>query len=376
MTLNKKALIRIAVGVFLLFLAIHYWDAFVSMLSALIGVASPLLIGAIIAYVVSIPMGLFEKIYFPKSKKKFVIKSRTPVCMILAFVSLLAVVAAVALLVFPQLGDCVMIIIDVLPGAITKLTQKVHNLGILPENIFEFLNGTDWHSFISTAFETLSSGITNMMGFLVSTVTSVFNVLVTTLLSLIFSVYLLAGKTKLRIQTRRVIRHFVKPKTFKKLHYVFTVLNDSFKKFIIGQSTEALILGLLTTVGMLIFRFPYPTMIGALVGFTALIPVVGAFIGAGVGAFMILTVSPIKALLFLVFIIVLQQIEGNIIYPRVVGSSIGLPGLWVLAAVTVGGGLFGVTGMFVGVPLTASVYRLLKEELKNPMRAAKHNASE
>lgn len=370
MTLNKKSLVSIAVGVFLLFLAIHYWDAFVSTLGTLIGVASPLIIGAVIAYVVSIPMGLFERIYFPNSKKAFFKKSRTPVCMILAFVSLLAVVVAVALLVIPKLGDCVMLIVEVLPEAITKLTKKVHDLGILPEDIFQFLNSMDWRSFISTAFETLSSGITNMMGFVVSTVTSVFNVLVTALLSIIFSVYLLASKTKLRIQTRRVIRHFVKPKTFKKLHYVFTVLNDSFKKFIIGQSTEALILGLLTTVGMLIFRFPYPTMIGALVGFTALIPVVGAFIGAGVGAFMILTVSPVKALLFLVFIIVLQQIEGNIIYPRVVGSSIGLPGLWVLAAVTVGGGLFGVIGMLVGVPLTASVYRLLKEELNKPMHSA------
>lgn len=366
MKLGKKELVRIAFCVFAIWLATHYWSAFVGIIRALIGVSAPLIIGAVIAYVVSIPMGLFERIYFPRSKKRFVAASRTPVCMILSFVSILAVVAAVALLVIPQLADCVMLIIEVLPGQIASLIDKVHEPGILPENIFELLKDMDWKSLISTAANTLTSGITNMMGFLVSTVTSVFNALVSSLLALIFSVYLLAGKKKLRIQARRTVRHFVKPQVFKKLHYVLTVVNESFKKFIIGQSTEALILGILTTVGMLIFRFPYPTMIGALIGFTALIPVVGAFIGAGVGAFMILTVSPVKALLFLVFIIVLQQIEGNIIYPRVVGSSIGLPGLWVLAAVTVGGGLFGVVGMLVGVPLTAAAYRLLGEELKKP----------
>lgn len=371
MKLDKKSLIRIAAVAFALFLAVHYWDAFVALLKSLVGVAAPLIIGAVIAYVVSIPMGLFEKIYFPKSNKKAVLKTRTPVCMILAFLSIIAIISAVALLVIPQLTSCVILLAEVLPAEITKLTEKVHSLGILPEDIFEFLKTVDWKSLISSVSNTLSSGITNMMGFLISTVTGVFNVIVTSLLSVIFSVYLLAGKKMLRVQARRTVRHFIKPSVFKKLHYLLTVLDECFRKFIIGQSTEALILGLLTTLGMLVFGFPYPTMVGALVGFTALIPVVGAFIGAGVGAFMILTVSPLKALLFLVFIIVLQQIEGNVIYPRVVGSSIGLPGLWVLAAVTIGGGLFGVVGMLVGVPFTAALYRLLGEELKKPPKTKK-----
>ncbi|MGN1097475.1 MAG: AI-2E family transporter, partial [Clostridia bacterium] len=135
--------------------------------------------------------------------------------------------------------------------------------------------------------------------------------------------------------------------------------------FIVGQCVEAVILGLLCIVGMLIFRFPYAVMIGTLVGFTALIPIAGAYIGAGVGALMIMTVSPIKAVLFIVFIVVLQQLEGNIIYPRVVGSSVGLPGIWTLAAITVGGGLFGIYGMLAGVPLAAAVYKLVKENLRD-----------
>ena len=136
-------------------------------------------------------------------------------------------------------------------------------------------------------------------------------------------------------------------------------------KFIVGQCAEALILGGLCMVGMTVFRFPYAMMIGTLIGFTALIPIAGAYIGAGVGAVMILTQSPVKALLFLVFIVVLQQLEGNLIYPKVVGNSIGLPALWVLAAITVGGSLIGITGMLLGVPLAAALYRLLREDLQH-----------
>lgn len=146
--------------------------------------------------------------------------------------------------------------------------------------------------------------------------------------------------------------------------YFLSVLNDSFHRFIVGQCTEAVILGVLCMLGMFILRLPHAVMIGTLIGFTALIPVAGAYIGAAAGALMILTVSPIKALIFLIFLIILQNVEGNIIYPKVVGKSIGLPALFVLAAVTIGGGLFGVIGMLVGVPLTAAVYRLLKEDVE------------
>ena len=140
-------------------------------------------------------------------------------------------------------------------------------------------------------------------------------------------------------------------------------MNDSFHRFIVGQCTEAVVLGVLCIIGMWIFRFPYAMMIGVLIGFTALIPIAGAYIGAGVGAFMILTESPLKSLLFLVFIVILQQLEGNLIYPRVVGSSIGLPGIWVLAAITIGGGLMGIPGMLLAVPIMATLYRLLRDDM-------------
>jgi predicted PurR-regulated permease PerM len=155
----------------------------------------------------------------------------------------------------------------------------------------------------------------------------------------------------------------MKPQHYEKLMYVLAVLNNSFHRYITGQCIEAVILGSLCAAGMLILRLPYPTMIGALMAFTALIPVAGAYIGAGIGAFMIVMVSPVKALIFLIFIVVLQQVEGNIIYPKVVGSSLGLPGIWVLASVIIGGGIMGVAGMLLGVPLAAAAYTLLRNEL-------------
>ena len=159
------------------------------------------------------------------------------------------------------------------------------------------------------------------------------------------------------------MNRYIPEKRLVKVNHVLEITNDSFHRFIVGQCTEAVILGALCMVGMLILRLPYAAMMGAVIAFTALIPVVGAFIGGAVGVFLIMMESPVKAIIFLVFLVILQQIEGNLIYPRVVGSSMGLPGMWVLAAITVGGGVFGISGMLVSVPLAAAAYRLLKENV-------------
>lgn len=201
------------------------------------------------------------------------------------------------------------------------------------------------------------------MNLLMNTVLSVFNGVVTAFLALIFSIYILASKERLKRQFDRLLYHALRPRLYGHVIYVLHILHDSFRSYLIGQCTEAVILGGLCTAGMLIFGFPYATMIGAFIAVTALIPVAGTYIGAIVGAFIIFMVSPIKALWFLIFILILQQIEGNLIYPKVVGSSLRLPALWVLAAVTVGGGLFGIAGMLLGVPLAAAGYRILRERI-------------
>ena len=178
------------------------------------------------------------------------------------------------------------------------------------------------------------------------------------------ALYILLGKEKLKAQCTAVCRAFLPERFAKGLLYVARLSSDTFASFVTGQCIEACILGTLCWLGMTLFRFPYAPMIGALVGFCALIPIVGAVIGTVVGAFMIMMVDPVQAILFVIFLLTLQQIEGNLIYPRVVGTSLGLPGIWVLAAVTVGSSLLGFIGLVISVPLTAVVYTLLKYDLR------------
>jgi predicted PurR-regulated permease PerM len=209
------------------------------------------------------------------------------------------------------------------------------------------------------------------MDVVIGAVTSVVSGVVTAIIVIIFGIYLLISKDKLSNQFSRISSRYLKKDWNEKIRYMISIIDDSFHRYIVGQCTEAVILGSLCAIGMLILKLPYAAMIGALVAFTALIPIVGAFIGAGVGAFLILMQSPVKALVFLVFIVILQQVEGNLIYPRVVGSSMGLPGIWVLAAITVGGGVMGITGILISVPIAATIYKLIRNSLIAKEEAAK-----
>lgn len=359
---DTKNLFKLIAAVFLLYLGVYYWSNISDFLVTLVGAAFPLTVGCVIAYLINIPMSWFERHYFPHSSKSAVKKSRRVVCLIAAILAMLAIVALIVWLILPRLADCVMLIADVLPGVIKRLLEQIEKLHILPEDIFNLLDGIDWKSQIGKIIESVTTGVGSVMGTVITAVSSVFSGVVTALIAVIFALYILVCRERLGGQFKCLMHRYLPSVIFEKVMYFLSVLNDCFHKFIVGQCIEAVILGILCTVGMTIFRFPYAGMIGALIAFTALIPVAGAYIGAGVGAFMMLTESPMKALLFLVFIVVLQQLEGNLIYPRVVGSSIGLPGIWVLAAVTVGGGIMGVVGMLLGVPLAAALYRILRED--------------
>ena len=372
-----KNCIRVGISIFVLYLAIHFWPDVVDIFQAIIGAASPLILGCIIAYIVNILMSMYERHYFPNSTKKIVIKSRRPVCLIGAFITLVAIVCIVIGLVVPEFVSCIMLMVSSFPKGITAVLDFMAKWDILPEDILATLNSIDWQSRVSQILEVLTSGIGSVVDVLITTVSSVFSGIVTAFLGIIFAVYLLIGKDKLMRQFKRVMSHYMKEKIYNKTMHILQVANDCFRRYIVGQCTEAVILGILCTIGMTIFRLPYATMIGALIALTALIPIAGAYIGAIVGGFMILTVSPIKALIFIIFIIVLQQIEGNLIYPRVVGSSMGLPGIWVLTAVTIGGGIMGIGGMLLGVPMAAVVYRLVREDVnKTPKVVATVNSNE
>lgn len=358
-----KTCFRIGVSAFLLYLCITYWSTFTGFAGTLIGASMPLLIGCVIAYIINILMSFYEKHYFPNTTNTGLIKSRRPICMLAAFISLVLVILLLGKMVVPELIACIELLITQIPDAIASLVDWLETTNLVPNDMLASLQTLDWKSKVEQILSVLTTGVGNIMGTAVNMVSSVFSGIVTALFAFIFSIYLLTGKEKLGNQSNRLMKRYMKKSVYSKTKYLLFVLNDCFHKYIVGQCIEAVILGTLCSIGMIILRFPYATMTGAVIAFTALIPVAGGYIGAAVGAFMIMTVSPIKALLFLVYIVILQQIEGNLIYPKVVGSSMGLPAIWVLAAVTVGGGVMGIAGMLIGVPLAATIYRLLREDV-------------
>ena len=365
MKIEIKRYAGLGIVIFLTWLAIYYWPSAVGVLGSIIGAAQPLIFGAIIAYVVNILMKLYEKWYFPKSTKPIVKKTRGPVCMLLAFVSIVAAVILLLNLVVPQLFACIHLLVQEIPPQIDRLIVWLKGQENLWPEVEAWLGGLnfDWDGMVKKMLTFVSSGATGIMTGAVSTATSLISMIPDIVFTLIFAMYMLLGKHTLLRQAKRLLKTYVKPGIAGKVQYVAGVAHTSFTNFIVGQVTEALIIGVLCTAGMMLLRLPYAAMTGAVVGFTALIPIVGAYIGTIVGAFMIFTVNPMQAIVFIIFLLVLQQIEGNLIYPHTVGSSIGLPGIWVLAAVTICGGLFGIAGMLVGVPAAATLYRLLQTDI-------------
>ena len=371
MKLEWKTCIKIGVSVFLLYLCILYWPSAASLLSTALSAATPLVVGCVIAYPVNILMRFYERHYFPKAVTGFAAKSRRAVCLAAAFLTLVIAVTLVIDLIVPELVSCVSVIISALPAALESLFNMLARLHLLPEDIAASLSGTDWQSKIGQLIDLVLSGAGTLVNAVLSALSSVFSGIVTALVGLIFSFYLLLGKDRLAGQCSRLMRRYLRPAWYENITYVLRVLDDCFSRYIVGQCVEAVILGTLCTLGMLVLRLPYATMIGALTAFTALIPVAGAYIGGAVGALMVFSVSPVKAIIFIVFLVVLQQAEGNLIYPKVVGSSLGLPAIWVLAAGTVGGGIMGIAGMLLGVPIAAALYRLLKNDLNKPQTPVK-----
>ncbi len=368
MKLTWKTCLKVGISIFVLYIAIHYWEAAAGLVTAVLGAGLPLLIGGMIAYLVNILMSNYERHYFPRTRKAALIRSRRPVCLTLAFLTLVAIIALICWIIIPQLGECFGVIAAALPEFMNKAVDLASQWGIFSQETLQALEAIDWQNYVAKLVEMLTSGLGNVVDILITAVSSVFSGIVTAFLSIIFAIYLLASKERLASQGKRILHRYLSDRINDNIRYVLDILDDCFHRYIVGQCTEAVILGALCTVGMWIFQLPYAAMIGALVAFTALIPVAGAYIGAGVGAFMILTVDPFEALGFLVFIVVLQQLEGNLIYPRVVGSSMGLPGIWVLAAVTIGGGIMGIAGMLLGVPLAAAAYRILGEDVRRGER--------
>lgn len=342
-----------------------------SAISFVLGVLSPILIGLCFAYVVNLILRPLERFWlwiWRKKKKQHIIeKIKRPICLTLSILILLGAVFAIVFMIVPAINDTVVSFVDKLPEH-AKTVENWYN------NLVDFLGKYNFDipeiSFDAAKITKMAQGFiteygNNVLNTTVDVTASIVSAVVDVVLGIVFSIYLLSQKEKIGQQATKTVRALLKPKKSERLIKLVSYSNGVFSKFITGQLAEACIIGVLCFIGMIILGIPNAVIISVLVGFTALIPVFGALIGTGIGAFLILLEEPIKALWFIVFIIVLQQLEGNLIYPKVVGKSVGLPGIWVLTAVTIGGALFGVFGMLFSVPLCSIVYVLFRNFVNN-----------
>lgn len=348
----------------------------ISVLAGLWSILSPLVIGCAMAYVLNLVMRRLEKLYFPKSEKKIVKATKRPVCLVLSLLLIFILLGLIVGLIVPEIINIFVVMGETLPvygeKIRTFLMEYDSQLPVVGDYIEDYLqNGSiDWNTLLAKAVEFAKNGVGGLLTSTITVVASVVGGVVNFFIGLIFAIYILYNKEKLANQMSRLMKSYMKPDSSARLTYFCSTADKCFSSFIVGQCTEAVILGVLCALGMTILRIPYASTIGTLIGATALIPIVGAYIGAILGALMILVVDPIKALWFIIFLVILQQVEGNVIYPKVVGSSIGLPGMWVLAAVTVGGGLGGIGGMLLGVPAAATVYKLIQNDVRKRESAA------
>lgn len=363
MEINRKNIFKYGTIIILVLFILVYPAQIYQIFLKLVGIVMPLILGAVMAYALNILCVKLEKHFFPNTKLKWLKKSRRGIVILLALMIVFLVMTGVFRLVLPQFISALTDFFKSIPAIITDVSdfaQKLNSHSSLPKEL-QNLN-INWSSVQNKLMKFLSSGVSGLFGSTFKIVTSFAKGFFNFILAFTFAIYILAIKEKLASQLDRVSRAFLKAKHLEKIRYVLHVTNNMFSSFIVGQVTEAIILGSLCTLGMLIFRFPYALSIGAFVAITSLVPILGAWVGGAVGFLLISVDSPLDAVLFIIFILVLQQLESNLIYPRVVGTSLGLPGIWVLAAITVGGGFAGIVGMLLGVPIAATIYQLLKNE--------------
>lgn len=334
----------------------------------LLSIVRPFIYGAAIAFVLNIPMKAIEKSLFSKAKNPKVEKVKRPASIFLAFAAVVLVIVFVTVTVVPQVTKTMIELGNKIPKFLADVQIWLEELFASQPQLIALLEEfdpaeTNWDSIVDTVIDFLQNGLGSVVSSTVTVASTIIGGVVNLFVALVFSFYILSQKEKLCSQFRRILHAYFPQKVYDKVLEVTSLAGRNFSSFITGQCMEAVILGTMFVITMALFGFPYAVMVGVLIAFTALIPIVGAFIGCFVGAFLIMVDDPVKAIWFLVLFIVLQQIEGNLIYPHVVGNSVGLPSIWVLAAVTIGGSLMGVVGMLIFIPILSTVYALLREDV-------------
>lgn len=368
---TKKHLMQILAAAILLYCGIEHFDVVIMVVRFVLNLLMPFAVGGAIAFILNVPMKRLEKHLFPKNKKME--RFRRPLAYLLTLVILIGIIALALVVVIPELGNTFTMLMEQIPVA-ARTAQRW--LADIPEEFpalapaIEEMN-IDWSSVSSSAVrfvETAGSGLLNSgVGFFSGIVSGI----TTFVISFTFSIYVLFQKEKLGRQARQVMYAFFSDKFTEKVISVAKLSNQIFSSFLSGQCVEAVILGTMFVISMSLLRMPYAMLTGIVVSITALIPIFGAFIGCVVGMFLIVMVNPIQALWFLILFLVLQQVEGNLIYPHVVGGSIGLPSIWVLVAVTIGGNMFGIMGIILFIPLCSVLYTLFRDFVKRRLKERK-----
>lgn len=363
---NKKKLKKIRnliAFAILLYLGVQNIAVVWGVVKTLFGMIAPFVLGGCIAFVLNVPMCGIEKIVekLAKGRKKYT----RPLSLILTIVSFVLLIIVVFFVVIPELSATIVSLKDLVPGFLVNVQMLVGQLFAEYPQITEYVSSIqlNWPDILEDVVSFLKNGAGSVLNSTFSAAMSVVSAITNFFIGFVFSCYILLQKEKLAIQLKKALYAFVSVKKADKIIEVCALSHKTFANFLTGQCVEALILGTMFFVTMLILRFPYALLVGVLIAVTALIPMFGAFIGCAIAVFLILMVSPIKALGFLVLFLVLQQIEGNLIYPHVVGNSVGLPSIWVLVAVTLGGSIMGVLGMLIFIPAVSVLYTLLRDEV-------------
>ncbi len=363
---NMKNMMLLILFAVLLYLGVQNIDVVLGVIAAVIGLVFPFILGSGIAFVLNVPMSFIERNIFGRGKlkgSKASEKIARPVSLILAILLVILIIMIVGGIVLPELGKTVMGLGKGIETGIQNLQNWIDSTFQQNSMIVEWVNSLDIQpqKIVDSVMQVLQNGVNNILSSTVTVTMGIVNTAVNVSIGFVFACYILIQKEKLMVQAKKALYALLPEKTVEYLLHVCTLANNTFSRFVTGQCIEAVILGTMFFVAMTIFRFPYAMLVGVLIAFTALIPIFGAFIGCVISALLILLVSPMKAFLFLILFLVLQQIEGNLIYPHVVGGSVGLPSMWVLVAVTVGGSLMGVAGMLIFIPLVSVLYALLRE---------------
>lgn len=359
---NMKNIMLLIVFAVLFYVGVQRIESVAAGFSFVVSIVFPFLLGAAMAFILNVPMSFMEKRLFSKTKGKAK-KLKRPICLVLAILFVVAILWIVLLVVIPEVASTVASLSVNIEAALIKLQRWAMDIFEDNKQIEVWIASLqfDWDGIIHTAFGFLKNGAGNVLNSTMTVAKTVINSVMNFCVAFVFACYILLQKEKLAVQIRKILYAFFSKKVVTKVLDIASLSYKTFANFVTGQCCEAVILGTMFFISMSILRFPYALLVGVLIAFTALIPIFGAFIGCFLGTFLILVADPMKAIAFVILFLVLQQVEGNLIYPHVVGGSVGLPSIWVLVAVTVGGSLMGIVGMLVFIPICSVLYALFRE---------------